>query len=72
MVYHTILNIVSCAIQQDFVVYPLYRHCVTSANLILPRHPSTNPQFLGNHNSALYVPESVSVLSIGLFVSDST
>ena len=40
MVYHSILNIVLCAIQEDLVVYLFYLWKLTSANPNLPYHPS--------------------------------
>ena len=61
MVYHVILNIVLCAIQQD-LVYSLYVQKLTSAKPNLPLHPSLNCLPCGKHQSVLYVCEPVSVL----------
>ena len=63
MVYHRILSTVPCAIQQDLVVYPSY----TSLHLLIPNSQSIPPPLplpLGNHKSALYVCEFVSVSQI--------
>ena len=60
MVYHSILNIVLCAIQQD-LVYPFYIQKLTSAKPNLPLHPSLNSLPCGKHQSVLCVCESVSV-----------
>ena len=61
MLYHRILNIVLCAIQQD-LVYPFYIQKLTSAKPNLPLHPSLNSLPCGKHQSVLYVCESVSGL----------
>ena len=61
MVYPRIFNIVPCALQQDLVVYPSYIKKLTSTNPSLQLHPSTNALPLGNHQSVLYVHDSVSV-----------
>ena len=42
MVYHRILNIALCVIQQDLVVYPFYMLKLASANPNLPLHPFPN------------------------------
>ena len=68
MVYHRILNIVPCAIQQDLVVYPFYIYKLTSADSNLPLHSSPNPRPLDNHQSVVYVRDSVSISQIGSFV----
>ena len=60
IVYHRILNIVPCAIQQDFVVYPFYVYQFTSANQT-PNPTLSHPIFLGNHRPVLYVSDSISV-----------
>ena len=67
MVHHRILNIVLCARQKD-LVYPFIYN---SLYLLTPtsHHPSSNPLPLGNHESILYVCESVFVLYIDWFVS---
>ena len=54
MIHHRILNIVSCGIQQDLVVYPFYIYQIASANSKLLIHPSF---LLGNHKPVLYVCE---------------
>ena len=41
MVYHRILNMLLCAIQEDLAVYPFYIQKLTFANTNL--HPSLNP-----------------------------
>ena len=60
-VYHRVLNIVSCALQEDLVVYPSYIQQFASANPKLPVLPSLTSLPLGNPKSVLYVCESVSV-----------
>ena len=55
MVYHRLLNIVLCAMQQDVVVYAFYTYKLTPANPKLPLLPFSNPLPLGNHKANLYV-----------------
>ena len=43
MVYHRVFNIVPCAIQEEFVVYPSYIYQSASANPKLPIHPLQPP-----------------------------
>ena len=50
IVYHRILNMVPCAIQEDFVVYPFYIYQFTSANQTANQTLS-HPIFLCNHRS---------------------
>ena len=57
MVYHKILNIVSCAVQKDFVVYPLY---FNSLDLLTPNSHSIPPTL---------ATTSVFSMSVTLFVS---
>ena len=45
--------------QSDLVVYPSYIQKLTSANPNIPVHPSGNPLFLGNHQSVVYIRDSV-------------
>ena len=61
--YHRILNRVLCAMQSYLVVYPSYIQKLASANPNLPVHPSHNPLFLGNHQSVLYIHDSVCFIS---------
>ena len=49
MVYHRILNIVSCAIQSDLVVYPFCIYQFSSANPNLTLHPIPSLFPLGSH-----------------------
>ena len=49
MVYHRILSIAPCAIQQDLVVYPLHLLIPNSQSIPLPY-----PLHLSNHKSVLY------------------
>ena len=66
IIYHRILNIVSCAIQQNLsFIHSLYNslHLLTQ----LPIHPSLTPLPLGSHKSALNICESVSVSQICSF-----
>ena len=44
MVYHRILNMLLCAIQEDLAVYPFYTYKITCADTNL--HPSLNPHLL--------------------------
>ena len=62
MVYHRIVNIAPCAIQQDLVVCPSCIYWFTSANSRLPVLPSPSLPPLGSHKSVLDICESVSVL----------
>ena len=39
MVYHRMLNIVPCALQQDLVVYPFFIYYFASTKPKLPIHP---------------------------------
>ena len=48
-VYHRILNIVLCAIQEDLVIYPFCILKLTSANPNLPLHPFPNSLPIGSH-----------------------
>ena len=66
--YQRLLNMVSCAIQQDLVVYPSYIRQFASANPKLPVIPSPTPLSLVSHNSVLYVCASVSVSQICSFM----
>ena len=63
IIYHRILNIVSCAIQQNFsFIHSLYNslHLLTQ----LPIHPSLTSLSLGSLKSTLNICESVSVSQI--------
>ena len=55
LVYHRMLNIVPCAIQQDLVVYSFSVKYLASADPKLPIHPSPAPLPLGNHRSVFRV-----------------
>ena len=60
MLYHRILNIIACAIQDDLVVYSIYN----SLHLLIPDSqciPPPCPLPLGDYKPVLYVCESVSV-----------
>ena len=59
MVYHRILNMASCAVQEDLVIYPFFicqfSSAIPNSNPILPHsYP------YGSHKSVLYVLDSVS------------
>ena len=61
MVYHSLLNIAACTIQ-DLAIYPFYTYKFASANPKLSDPPSPTPLPPGTHRSVLYVCESISVL----------
>ena len=66
MVYHRVLNMVPCAVQQD-LVYLSYMWQFASAHPKLRVQPPSLP--LGNRRSVLYVCECVSILEICSSVS---
>ena len=59
VVYHSILNIIHCAIQKDLVIYLFYIYQFVSANPKLPIQLSPTHLCLGN-NQSVCVSDSVS------------
>ena len=63
IVYHRVLDIGPCAVQQDLVVYLYTPTCICSSQTPTPTLP------LGNHQYILYVPIFVSASQINSFGS---
>ena len=72
LVYHRMLNLVPCAVQEDLIVYPSYTRQFASANPKLSTHPFPTPasrppwqsQVCSLHLSLFLFPRSVHLCHI--------